>query len=60
MRLSSAIRCNSIACALDPSELTNPWELTWSVANSRAHVLEYLELAHMHKGEVIGEEKETL
>jgi hypothetical protein len=43
---------------LEPNELTHPWELTKIVANSRTYVLEYLELAHMHKGEEIGEEKE--
>ena len=58
MRLSSGITwSNSIACALDPNELTNPWELTWNVANSRTHVMEYLELEHIHKGEVFEVEK---
>lgn len=39
---------------LDSNMESNPWELAWEVANSHTQVTEYLELAHMHKGEVIG------
>ena len=40
------------------NERTHPWELTYNVANSRSDLLVHLELAHMHRGEVFGVEKE--
>jgi hypothetical protein len=39
---------------MEPNLASNPWELAWEAANSCTHVLTYLELDHMRKGEVKG------